>query len=124
MNIVQNKLIPDTILEHAVQQTAEDLKNMDIEDGGDRSDDGKNPDGKRFLDHRSHNWYNNYNYYRTDAPVKMDAKYFHHPTPPGLKTKLLPHQQTNLAAMLDIEKHRSVCSEFIDKNRGTFAPTN
>lgn len=54
--------------------------------------------GKQFTDFRNN----------IDDIVRLDASYAHMPTPNGLKTKLLVHQQTNLAAMLNIEDKRII----------------
>lgn len=40
--------------------------------------------------------------------IKIGENYIHHETPIGFNTKLLLHQQTVLAAMLDLEKNRTV----------------
>ena len=53
---------------------------------------------RRFIDNREH----------IDERVKMNGDFVHHPTPKGFKTKLLVHQQTVLAAMLDLEETRVV----------------
>ena len=53
---------------------------------------------KRFIDDRE----------LINEPVKMNRDFVHHPTPKGFKTKLLLHQQTVLAAMLELEETRVV----------------
>jgi SNF2 family DNA or RNA helicase len=53
---------------------------------------------KRFCDFR----------YNIEKCVRLNADYEHHPTPEGFNTELLPHQQTVLAAMLNVEEIRMV----------------
>jgi hypothetical protein len=45
---------------------------------------------------------------KINTRIKMDSSYIHHPTPKNLKTILLPHQQTVLSAMLELEEKRSI----------------
>ena len=40
--------------------------------------------------------------------IKMNGDYFHYPTPKGFKANLLLHQQTVVAAMLDLEEKRTI----------------
>lgn len=53
---------------------------------------------KKFIDDRIN----------IDNQLKMNSEYEHHPTPVGFKAKLLPHQQTILAAMIGLEQTRKI----------------
>jgi hypothetical protein len=91
MNLVQDVINAGVIHQYAT-------------DSGAESNDSKDDDiiqQKRFIDDRV----------LIDAKIDMNGDYVHHPTPKGLKTKLLPHQQTVLAAMLELEETRTVRGE-------------
>jgi hypothetical protein len=57
----------------------------------------KNGDQKHFTDNRTDN-----------SMVLLNDDFIKHPTPKSFKGKLFPHQQTILAAMLELEKKRSI----------------
>lgn len=131
MNIIQREINKETIKHHAERMEAaqavetdddsdhvsdiSDNKEMLVSDTDSNisSDDVKmsirntielnsiNDDQKRFLDDRE----------IVGERIRLNGDYAHHPTPKGLKAKLLLHQQTILHAMLSLEAKREISGE-------------
>ena len=96
MDIELEEVIPRFVYPYDTDVSTEPYDECDVTE----LDDVKNASNtikKQFTDHR-----------HVACRVEMDENYVKHQTPIGFKTKLLVHQQTVLAAMLDLEKKRVV----------------